>query len=166
MAGGKYSSKKVYLMERRARAVELRKTGATIAQVAAAIAQEFEDFSYGKGQAFKDIDSSLKQVNERLAHNAEELRELELQRYDDWLLKLQPKLDVGDPQAITAAVKISQQRCRLLGLEEPILVKVEKGIEQELNAVLESLEGLLPPAVYRQVLEAMCQTSMTASLAV
>jgi DNA-binding protein Fis len=156
MSGGKYSPKKVYLMERRARAVELRRSRLTIAQVAAAIANEFNDSNYCNANAFKDIDCSLKQVNERLAHNAEELRELELQRYDQWLLKLQPKLDQGDPQAVAAAVKISQQ--------QPIRVKVEQGIEQELTALIELLAGVLPSDVYRQVLEAICETSMTASV--
>jgi hypothetical protein len=151
-------------MERRARAVELRKTGATIAQVAAAIAKEFNDSNYGNSQAFKDIDVvSLQLFREQFSHHSETLRELELQRYDDLLLKLQPKLDKGEAQAVTAAVKISQQRCRLLGLEEPIMIKIKEGLEEELTALLNLLERKLPYDHYRKVLEAICESSLTAS---
>lgn len=57
-----------------------------------------------------------------------EARAVELERLDDWLTKLRPAIDVGSVPAILAAVKLSDRRAKLLGLDAPTRVQAE--IEQ------------------------------------
>jgi hypothetical protein len=48
-----------------------------------------------------------------------ELRELELQRLDEFLRALWPKCQLGNPRAIETALKVSERRAKLMGLDAP-----------------------------------------------
>ena len=48
-----------------------------------------------------------------------ELRELEVQRLDEFLRALWPKIQTGNPRAIETALKVSERRAKLLGLDAP-----------------------------------------------
>jgi hypothetical protein len=48
-----------------------------------------------------------------------ELRELELQRLDEFLRALWPKIQTGNPRAIETALKVSERRAKLMGLDAP-----------------------------------------------
>ena len=48
-----------------------------------------------------------------------ELRELEVQRLDEFLRALWPKIQSGNPRAIETALKVSERRAKLLGLDAP-----------------------------------------------
>lgn len=50
---------------------------------------------------------------------ANELRELELQRLDEFLRALWPKIQTGNPRAIETALKVSERRAKLMGLDAP-----------------------------------------------
>jgi len=56
---------------------------------------------------------------------ADELRQIELERYDLYLEKLQPKIERGDDKAINAAVRVSEARRRLLGLDAPVKIDAQ-----------------------------------------
>ncbi|WP_367324812.1 hypothetical protein [Streptomyces sp. HUAS ZL42] len=50
---------------------------------------------------------------------AEQLRAIECQRLDTYLEKLKPRIDKGDDKAIGVAIRISERRSKLLGLDMP-----------------------------------------------
>jgi hypothetical protein len=151
--------KAISIAERRSKALQLRKTGATLEAVAAVIAKEFDNPKYTRSHAFKDIDESLKELNEACSHDAEEYRRQELERLEDWLLKLQSKIQQGDTRSIDVAIKISDRRCKLLGLDAPIQLMVqqqaESAIDEELRSFLTSVQGLLSRDAYNELMDAM-----------
>jgi hypothetical protein len=53
---------------------------------------------------------------------------MELDRLDWWLARLETEIDTDPIRAIPVAVKVSERRARLLGLDEP--VRVEGTIQQ------------------------------------
>lgn len=58
---------------------------------------------------------------------ADELRKIECARLDHYLARLQPKIGEGDDRAINTAVRISESRRKLLGLDMP--TRIEASIE-------------------------------------
>ncbi|NJM47941.1 MAG: hypothetical protein HC860_18680 [Alkalinema sp. RU_4_3] len=124
--------KNLQVIERRQRAVELRKSGMTLEQVADQIAADprFGVPNYGASSAYDDVRRALDQLNSECSLTTAQYRQLELERLDHMQWALQPKIDVGNTRAIEAAIKINDRRSKLLGLEAPLLLKVE----QEMNA--------------------------------
>lgn len=68
--------------------------------------------------AYQYCKSALMQINEKLMEETKHLRVLELQRLDRMLEKLTNGLDAGDPQTVTAALKIMERRARYIGMLE------------------------------------------------
>lgn len=159
------SAKKIKIAERRQLALSLRKTGATYDKIAKAIAQEYNNPKYSRTHAFIDIDTELKALNEECTHSAEQVRRQELERLDEYLMRLANKIKLGDTQAINTALKVSERRSKLLGLDSPIEVRVEEGVQGELRAFVEMLEARLPRQVYEQVLGVMAQEAERAAVA-
>jgi hypothetical protein len=151
----KSSSKNLQIGKRRSQAVKLRSTGATLEMVAAAIAKEFDLPKYGKVQAFRDIDFGLKELNTECRHNAEEYRRQALERLEEMLFRLQPKIKIGETKSIDAAVRIIDRQSKLLGLDAPIQIQVEELVDQELHLLVQGLQNLLPQDTYLQVLGAI-----------
>lgn len=155
----KSKSKSISIAERRSKAMQLRKTGATLEAVASVIAAEFNNPKYSKVHAFQDIDASLRELNETCSHNAEEYRRQQLERLEDWLFRLQPEITKGSAKAIATAIQISDRQCKLLGLDAPIQLMVqqqaESAIDEELRSFLTSIQGLLSPEAYREVMDAV-----------
>lgn len=98
--------------ERRRVAVAMRRDGHTLAEIAEAVGYA------SRGAAQKAIVTALKDAR-REDTNA--LFELELERMDKWLERLKPKIEAGDTGAISTALRVSERRCKLLGLDrEPV----------------------------------------------
>lgn len=152
-------TKSITIAERRSKAMQLRKTGATLEAVAAVIAKEFGNPKYGRVHAFKDIDDSLRELNETCSHSAEEYRRQQLERLEEWLFRLQPAIKEGNAKAIATAIQISDRQCKLLGLDAPIQLMVqqqaESQIDEELRSFLTSIQGLLSADAYREVMDAV-----------
>jgi len=68
----------------------------------------------------------------------EEMRTLELERLDALLKYLWPKVQVGSPKAIEVALKITERRAKLSGLDAPekTQVQVESTVHQLNHAEL------------------------------
>jgi PAS domain-containing protein len=159
MALKRTGSKAVVIAERRSKALQIRKTGATLEAVAAVIAEEFGNPKYDRKQAFQDIDESLRELNETCSHSAEEYRRQELERLEEWLNRLETAIERGDEKAIGRAIQISDRRCKLLGLDAPIQLMVqeqaESQIDEELRSFLTSIQSLLSADAYREVMDAV-----------
>lgn len=63
------------------------------------------------------------------------LRSMEVRKLDDWELRLREQISQGDTKAINTAVRISERRCRMLGLDMPVRSEVMvSAAEQQLAA--------------------------------
>jgi len=106
------------IAERRVRAFDMRKRGATYRE----IAQELQaDVHTIHG----DIQAELASLRETAVAEATQLRALELERLDGMTSGLWPHVRAGSPPAVTAAVKVSERRARLLGLDAPVASRTE-----------------------------------------
>ena len=93
---------------RRARAVELRTTGLTYAQIATELGYAH------RGTVYRVIAEALKK---QTAEAVNELRGLEVERLDNIQLALWQKAMEGDVPSAMAVVRCIMSRCHLLGLD-------------------------------------------------
>ena len=100
------------IAERRVRALQYRLAGASYRKIAKELQVSVET-------AWSDVQAELRALREIAVHDAEELRELEMQRLDEWTLNLTPKARDGDPRAIGTLVRIQERRAKLTGLDAP-----------------------------------------------
>ncbi len=78
------------------------------------------------GISYETVRATLERGYRELVYpQVEEARQLELERLDHLLTKLTPGVDMGDVQSITAAIKVSDRRAKLLGLDAPTKVQAE-----------------------------------------
>ena len=99
--------------ERKQRAVELRKLGFTYQKIA-------DQLGVSVSAAHKMVMTALKELNEKTVEGAEELRRLELERLDEWLLRIAQEIKNGNVLgAIDRGVRIMDRRAKLLGLDAP-----------------------------------------------
>lgn len=99
-------------------ALNLRRLGLTYRQIASRLGCH-EDTVY------KSVKRALGRLIAERDELAEELRKLEDERYDSYLVALQSGIEEGDVKSILAAVRISERRCKLFGLDIPVHQKVE-----------------------------------------
>lgn len=134
MAGGKASAQKIDLAERRYKALELRKAGASYRAIAAKIAEELKIPDYSEAQAHRDVMHVLKELNEKTNLEAEEYRRLELERCDVALLAIYKQVQQGHLGAIDRLLRIIERQSKLLGLD---------AVPQKQMTLIEALTVLL-----------------------
>lgn len=104
-------------LERRVKALELRKRGKSYRAIAAVL-------EISEAQSHRDVHAALAALTELEQASAEEYRQMELERLDVALLALLPKLNAGNVDAVNAWVRISESRRKLLGLDAPAALNV------------------------------------------
>jgi hypothetical protein len=122
MAESKTSRKRLEAFERKLRALELRKGGATFEQIG-------KTLDVSTATAYSYVMEALK---ETLREPADELRTLELERIDRLALALWPRavgeresvdgrivVHPADLRAVDRVVKLMERRAALLGLDAP-----------------------------------------------
>jgi AcrR family transcriptional regulator len=113
MAQGKRSAaRKINIEERRHEALELRKHGLSMREIA-------KRLGVGVATIHEDIRQALASAIAENVKEAESLRTLEIERLDMYLSSMEKKLREGDTAAITVALRIAEQRAKLLGLNAP-----------------------------------------------
>jgi AraC-like DNA-binding protein len=104
----KISPRRIDSQERVAKALELRKAGETLQQIA-------DQLGYANPSAvYAAIRRTLDQI---VVPAVEEYRKMELERLDALQLAVWPAARRGDYQAIDRVLKIMERRARLLGLD-------------------------------------------------
>lgn len=82
------------------------------------------------------LSAQLERARRRTNETADELLQLELKRLDRYLKSLEDRIDRGDVKAVEAALKVSERRARLAGLDAPdkseVKVSVEHFTDEEL----------------------------------
>ncbi len=64
-------------------------------------------------------------IDERVRPKAEQYVEEELARLDRYLTKLEAGVALGDEKAVNAALRVSERRAKLLGLDQPVKADVQ-----------------------------------------
>lgn len=106
--------------ERAAKALDLRIAGATYRQIGKSLA-------VSEKTAYHDVQDELARLDAIVKAKAERLRDLEARRLDLWTVALSAGIKSGDPRAIGAAVRLSERRARLLGLDAPVTITAPAG---------------------------------------
>jgi orotate phosphoribosyltransferase-like protein len=111
MAHGKKSeSKTINITERQEKALQLRRSGLSIREIASRL-------ETSPATIHGDIKTMLAEAIKENVDNAEQLRALEVERLDRMTLVLQPQVNNGHLGAIDRAIRISERRAKLLGLD-------------------------------------------------
>lgn len=102
--------------ERASDAYDLRRAGRSYRYIAEAL-----DCSVGWAHELVQI-----AIKARIPEAAEETRQLEVDRYDGWLARLEERLDKGanPEQVVPILLKVSERRAKLMGLDAPKRVHV------------------------------------------
>lgn len=106
------------IAERRAKALVLRKAGASYRAIA-------RECGVDVATAWSDVQTELAELRQVARETAEDVKQIELGRLDDWTIGLTNRARQGDEKAVRALVQVSQRRARLLGLDAPIGVSID-----------------------------------------
>jgi hypothetical protein len=98
--------------------LEFRKAGAPYRQIARELGVDVHT-------AHADVGAELAALRETAVAEATELRALELERLDGMTSGLWPHIQEGSAAAVSAGVRVSERRSRLLGLDAPVVTKSE-----------------------------------------
>jgi len=115
MGKSKQSPERVRAREREAKALELRKAGATYTQ----IAKQLEMTEPG---AYKVVTRVLERLARKATESYESVLRLELERLDVAMLSIWPQVRAGNLGAIDRALKIMDRRAKYLGLDSPLQI--------------------------------------------
>lgn len=108
VGGSKSSPEWIAVTEKQAKALEMRKGGATFREIA-------EELGYASPSgSFEAVKSAL---DKTLHEPAEDLRKLELERIDTMWATVWENVLGGDLDSMSMALKIGERRARLLGLD-------------------------------------------------
>jgi len=124
---------------RRLRALELRRAGCSYRQIASQLGVDLHT-------AHSDVMAEVLELRNETKHEAQDLRDIELARCDELTFALWPTAQAGDAKAVSAVMRISERRARLLGLDAPTAqnVRVEGDMtvlsRDELGRILDRLE--------------------------
>jgi hypothetical protein len=97
---------------RRAKALELRVSGASYEAIADALGTT-------KYTTYLDVQKSIAGLDKIAKEHAERLRDIELARCDALIKAAWPAAQDGDDKSINAIVRIMDRRAKLLGLDAP-----------------------------------------------
>jgi len=134
--------------ERRVAALELRKAGRTYRYIAAMLNVDVHT-------AWEDVQAELTALRQQATEIAEEVRELELRRLDDWTAALTAQAQTGRERSIDSLVRIQERRARLLGLDAPTKqeIKAEHHVTQNDLGLLSNVELAVDLAIMRRSLD-------------
>ncbi len=109
----KVDAQRIKATERQRQALELRKAGATYEHIA-------KELGYrGRAGAAVAITSAMRKT---IQEPADDVRRIDLERLNSWLVALQPKIRTGDALSIQTGLRIMERRAKLLGLDQPIKI--------------------------------------------
>lgn len=123
--------------EKQVRAYELKLKGHSLRDIARIMTGE------GTKVSHQTVANLIKlECDARVLPLADEVRKQEIDRFDNWLLKLAEQIDEGKQVArnIEVAVKVSERRAKLLGADSPVVTEVNATVEHKPAEVLSLIE--------------------------
>lgn len=145
------------IAQRRTDVLRLRLQGHLLSDIVVAISAKYGLPKYNQGAASKDIQVSLRSLNEEQKYAAEEYQRYELELMHWIQSKASTRAATGDPESLRVMLAASDRRCKLLGLDSPTLIKVESEIERELDWLINGLKSRLPQEDFSRILETIEQ---------
>jgi hypothetical protein len=106
------------IVARRVQALDLRKAGLTYRRIA-------QELKVDVATAYHDVQDELASLKAITAKTAEDIREIELRRLDDYTLGLTPAARRGDSKAVMTLVRVQERRAKLLGLDAPTNLQIQ-----------------------------------------
>jgi hypothetical protein len=101
--------------------MELRETAMSVRAIAAQIVAEgLAPANYSYATASRDVKAEFERLLEKGSEIAEHARAMELARLDVMLHAVWEKIEGGDVRAIDTALRVSERRAKLLGLDAPV----------------------------------------------
>jgi DNA-binding CsgD family transcriptional regulator len=116
------SKRHLQAREHEEKALELRKAGYSYKEIGAQL-------GISRVAAFQSVMRVLAAYEDDIKEQVPRVRQLELQRLDSMLTKLQPRINQGDDRAINSALKIGERRAKLMGLDAPLEIDHSGTIE-------------------------------------
>ena len=134
----KTSAQRLIGAEKRLQALELRKCGATFAEIG-------KGLGISTQRAHKIVMEELERLAMLRLGNADELRRLELERLEMASIPVVNKVKRGDLQAALVWIKLSESRRKLLGIDAPARQEISgpNGGPIEVNDAREALRAKL-----------------------
>lgn len=111
--GKKSDARTININERREQAIQFRRAGLSIRAIATRL-------NVDPSTIHDDLKVMMAEAVKENVNNADQMRTLELDRLDDMLVRIQSQVIKGDLKAIDRAIRISEQRAKLLGLYAPV----------------------------------------------
>jgi AcrR family transcriptional regulator len=137
------------MAERRLKAFDLRKAGASYRQIA-------RKLGVSPQTIHEDVKAVLAELAEQRLSSAAEYVQVELERLDMAQLALYQHLDSGDPGIVNAWVKVSESRRKLLGLDQlpPTVEQPHVITEQErIERIIQLLDAARARAIEQPVID-------------
>lgn len=132
MGKSKAAPEKVIAAERRVKALELRKLGFTYRRIG-------EQLGVTEAGAHKMVTKSLRELDEKSAESAIEVRRLELERLDGWTLRVAQEIEKGRAlRAIDRGLRIQARRAKLLGLDAPTKLELGQVTDELVKSLVEA----------------------------
>lgn len=119
--------------ERRLKAFDLRKRGYSYRAIGKAL-------GVSEAQSHRDIQRVMRQLEKLELEAASQYRQMELERLNDLLKSVYSAALDGDISAVQTALKISESRRKLLGLDSPERSEVAIAAVTEIPSPLTALE--------------------------
>jgi hypothetical protein len=125
---------------------DLKLAGMTVRAISAAASTHF-GYYIGPSTVQERIQKACAElVNPRV----EELRKVEVARLDRYLASLDQKVMEGDQQSINTALRVSERRAKMLGIDMPLQLEVKHTVVTSVDDELEKLAaelGLADPTL-------------------
>lgn len=128
----RFTKENVYL--RRSKIAELRIEGMTYEAITNELIDSFGadnlPSNYDAGNCYDDMQAYLNSVKIKSTETINEIVTVETLRLDVYLQRLKDNINAGDVRSIETALKISERRSKLLGLDSAIKIdwKIEIGM--------------------------------------
>lgn len=154
MTGGKRSGVTITKAQRVKKFVSLRTQGLSYR----AIADTWEKQTgskISKTTVQSDIAGELRSLAEQTRNEAEHYRDIELMRLDMAMSAIAQKVSQGHVGAGSLWVKISESRRKLLGLDAPVQLQIQQGLDSELEGFLDFLENRVSTEAYSELMAAI-----------
>lgn len=109
----KASPRRIEAVEKRKRALQLRKAGATYDQIASQVGYS------NRGGAYRAV---MQELRDLPRDDAEDVFALETERLDQVLMALWPTAMKGNVRSAETVIRVMERRAKLLGLDKPVKV--------------------------------------------
>lgn len=115
--------------ERRAHIWEMRLRGYSYEAISREMVRQFGPDAlpdnWGPKYVYSDCAAVLTQINNEYKETAAEMVDIELNRFDQLLAAVWENAMAGDTNAISKVLEISRERRKMLGLDNPELIRID-----------------------------------------